>query len=158
MRPGCNRPLALRVFGSIGKHADFAGHDHAVVVRQVIAAGTQTVAIEHRADVLAVGERRSTPGRPTAPSRTSDIRKTPACPPASFRASATLRESSSSPTSCNVRPRHQQEFQHVVEIARVGAVRLARSETASFRSSPNSSLRSDPLRGPASSSCFRAAC
>ena len=39
------------------EHADFAGHDHAVVVREVVARGPQAVAIEHGADVLAVGKR-----------------------------------------------------------------------------------------------------
>ena len=46
--------LLLDDLGIDRQHADFAGHDHAVVGREVIAAGPQAVAVEHRADVAAV--------------------------------------------------------------------------------------------------------
>ena len=38
------------------EHAGFGGHDHQVVLGDVVARGAQAVAIEHRADLLAVGE------------------------------------------------------------------------------------------------------
>ena len=62
------------------QHADFAGHDDQVVLGDVIAAGAQAVAVEHRADDRAVGERDARPGRPTAPSGRRGIRRTPAGP------------------------------------------------------------------------------
>ncbi len=77
------------------QHADFAGHDHAVIVRDVVATRTQAVAVERGTDVLSVGERRSTPGHPTVPSSRRSTRRMPASLPASSRAFATLRGPSS---------------------------------------------------------------
>ncbi len=53
---GLETPLRLHVLGVDRHDADLARHDHAVVVGEVIAARTQAVAVEHRADVLAVRE------------------------------------------------------------------------------------------------------
>ena len=39
------------------EHTDFRGHDDPVVLRHIITRGTQPVAVEHRADLQAVGER-----------------------------------------------------------------------------------------------------
>ena len=47
------------------KHTDLAGHDDPVVVSEVVAAGPEAVSVQHRADVIAVGEgdgRRTVPG------------------------------------------------------------------------------------------------
>ena len=40
----------------IGDHADFRGHDDEVVLRDIIAARAQTIAVEHGADLAAIGE------------------------------------------------------------------------------------------------------
>ena len=49
--------LFFDVFGFDRRQdASFAGHDHAIVVGDVIARRAKSVAVEHRADVLAVGE------------------------------------------------------------------------------------------------------
>ena len=48
--------LAQDLLGREVEHAGFARHDDEVVLGDVVAARTQTVAIEHRADALAVGE------------------------------------------------------------------------------------------------------
>ena len=50
MRPGLQAALVLHCLGRHRQHADFGRHDHAVVVREVVAAGTQAVAVEDRAD------------------------------------------------------------------------------------------------------------
>ncbi len=84
MRPGCRRPLSFTIFGSTRQHADLAGHDHAVVVRQVIAAGAQAVAVEHRADVVAVGEDDRRRAVPRLHQAASGTRRTPACTRASI--------------------------------------------------------------------------
>ena len=63
--PRLQPPLAEHAFGLDGDDAGLGGHDHQVVVGDVVAAGTQTVAVEDRADVAAVGEddrRRPVPG------------------------------------------------------------------------------------------------
>ena len=44
------------VGGIDGDYTHLAGHDHAVVVGEIIAAGAQAVAVEHRADIFAVGK------------------------------------------------------------------------------------------------------
>ena len=49
--------FGLYVGGIDGDHAHFAGHNHAVIVREIIATRAQAVAIEHGADVFSVGER-----------------------------------------------------------------------------------------------------
>ena len=50
-------PFAGDVFRIDREHADFAGHDDQVVLGDVITGGSQAVAVEHRADDRAVGER-----------------------------------------------------------------------------------------------------
>ncbi len=49
--------LQQDVFGRDVEHADFGRHDDEIVLRHVVARRTQAVAIEHRADHAAVGER-----------------------------------------------------------------------------------------------------
>src|SRR5262245_13852411 len=39
-----------------GEHANFAGHDHSVIGREIEATGAEAVAVEDRADVAAVAE------------------------------------------------------------------------------------------------------
>ena len=56
MRPGCSRPLSITFSGGNVEHADLGRHDDQVVLGDVIARRPQAVAIEHRADVRAVGE------------------------------------------------------------------------------------------------------
>ena len=63
--PGSSRPFATIALGGDVERADLGGHDHPVVVGDDVAAGPQAVAVEHRADRLAVGEgdrRRAVPG------------------------------------------------------------------------------------------------
>ena len=55
--PAASRHFLAMRSGSIGKHADFAGHDDQVILGDVIAAGTQAIAIQHRADLFAIGKR-----------------------------------------------------------------------------------------------------
>ena len=55
--PGCSRPLCSDVLGRNVEHADFGGHDDQVVLGDVVARRAQAVAVEHRADDRAVGER-----------------------------------------------------------------------------------------------------
>ena len=55
--PGCRRSLQADVLGRDVEHADLARHDDEVVLGHVVARRTQAVAIEHRADHRAVGER-----------------------------------------------------------------------------------------------------
>ncbi len=57
MRPGMQPLLEHDVFGRNVEHADFRRHDDQVVLGDVVARRTQAVAIEHRADHRAVGER-----------------------------------------------------------------------------------------------------
>ena len=49
--------LPLHIAGIDLHHAHLAGHDHAVVVGDVVAARPQAVAVEHGTDVVAVGKR-----------------------------------------------------------------------------------------------------
>ena len=54
---GLQAALLQHVLRRDVEHAGFGRHDDQVVLRHVIARRTQAVAIEHRADLLAVGER-----------------------------------------------------------------------------------------------------
>ena len=127
MRPGCSRPLALMFCGSIVQHAHFAGHDHAVVVREVVAAGPQAVAVEHRADVLAVGEH----DRRRAVPRLHQARVVFVERPLVFRHRFVILPRLGNHHHDRFLQRaaaHQQEFEHVVERARVAAIGLGDRE------------------------------
>ena len=50
-------PLLQHLLRLDRQHADLAGHDHQIVLGDVVAAGPQAVAVEHRADQVPVGER-----------------------------------------------------------------------------------------------------
>ncbi len=54
--PGLQPPLDADFLRRNVQHADFARHDDDVVVGHVVAARTQAVPVQHRADVSAVGE------------------------------------------------------------------------------------------------------
>ncbi len=56
MRPGCRRPLRSTSCRREIEHADFGSHDDQVVLGDVVARRPQAVAIQHRADLPAVGE------------------------------------------------------------------------------------------------------
>ena len=57
IRPGCSRPFAHDVLGRDLEHADLGRHHDEAVLRDDVARGAQAVAVEHRADLAAVGER-----------------------------------------------------------------------------------------------------
>ena len=57
MRPGCRRPLCEHVLGRDVEHADLGRHDDEAVLGDDVARRAQAVAVEHRADHRAVGER-----------------------------------------------------------------------------------------------------
>ena len=54
--PRLQSPLAEHAFGLDRDDPGLGGHDHQVVVGDVVAAGAEAVAVEHGADVAAVGE------------------------------------------------------------------------------------------------------
>ena len=62
---GLETPLVGDGLGWHGKNTNLGRHDHAVIMREVVAAWAEAVSIEHRADHGAVGEsnrRRAVPG------------------------------------------------------------------------------------------------
>ncbi len=63
--PGLQPALAHHLLGRKFQHAGFRGHDHQIIARHVVARRPQAVAIQHRADLRAIGEgngRRAIPG------------------------------------------------------------------------------------------------
>ena len=57
IRPGWSRPLRTHVLGRRVEHADLGRRHQEAVLRHHVARGPQSVAVEHRADLGAVGER-----------------------------------------------------------------------------------------------------
>ena len=127
-QPPRPQPALLdHAFGGDGEHPDLGRHDAAVVVGDVVAARAKPVAVQHRADAGAVGEH---DGRRAVPRL--------------HQAGVVLVERTL--VGCHVgavlprlrdhhhdrrgerAPRHEQELEHVVEVARVGAVRLHHRE------------------------------
>ena len=105
------------------QHAHFRGHDAAVVVGHVVAARAQPVAVEHGADAVAVGEGdqgRAVPGLHQA--RLEFVEGAlvgrhvgPLLPRLGDHGHDRLGQAA---------PGHEQELEHVVEVARVRAVGL----------------------------------
>ena len=113
----------LHVFRLYRQHPDLGGHDDLVVMRQVIAGRAQAVAIQHRADVMAVGEHDGGGAVPRLHQRrvvfvevAFFLRHVDVGLPrfGNHHHDGFLQRA----------PCHQQEFQHVIEGARVGKVRL----------------------------------
>ena len=153
---GLETPLGLDV-GGIDRHdADLARHDHAIVVRQVVAARPQAVAIEHGADALAVRER----DRRRAVPRLHEARVILV-----ERALVLGHELVLLPRLGNHHhhgflqraARHQQELEDVVEHAGIRAVGLGDGEQL-LQVVAEQRARDDALRARASSSRCRAAC
>ncbi len=54
--PGCKSAFAFDVFRRDREYADFTGHNHFVIMRDIKPARTQTVAVEDRANIRAISE------------------------------------------------------------------------------------------------------
>ena len=115
--------LGFHVGGIHGNYAHFAGHNHAVVVREIIATGAQAVAVEHGADVFAVCER---DGRGAIPRlHQTGIVLVKIALGLRHLAVFLPRLGHHQQHGFLQRPAaHQQKFQRVVEVARVGTFRL----------------------------------
>ena len=137
MSPGPSRPRSTLPWPADvdGAHLR-AAHDEAVVADRV-AQGTQTVAVEHRADADAVGEDRHRPGRPTAPSGRSGTRRSPRTSGSRSRvALPRLGHHHGDRVAARVRPPRTQQLDGLVELARVG-VALDRARGRKRASSPS---------------------
>ena len=109
------------------QHPDLGGHDAAVVVGDVVAAGSQPVAIEDRADAGAVGEgdgRRAVPGLHQA----GVVLVEGALVGRHVVAVLPRLRDHHHDRGGECAPGHEQELEHVVEVARIGAVRLHHRE------------------------------
>ena len=96
--PGLEPALAGRPVRLVDvEHADLGGHHHEAVAGDPVAAGAQTVAVEHRADDRAVGEGDRGRAVPRLHQRRSGTGRRPAWPGPSRRGSPTPRGSSSAP-------------------------------------------------------------
>ena len=125
--PGPQPALLHHAFGVHRQHPDLGGHDAAVVVGDVVAARAEPVSVEDGADAGAVGER---DGRRAVPrlhqagvvlvERALVGRHVVAVLPR-------LRDHHHDRRGQGA-PGHEQELEHVVEVARVGAVRLHHRE------------------------------
>ncbi len=105
------------------QHAHFAGHDHTVVVSQVISRRPQAVAVQDRPDVVAVGKgdrRRPVPGLHQAG---VVFVKSPLVFGNRLMILPRLRNHHHHGFLQRAAG-HQQEFQHVVEISRIAAIRF----------------------------------
>ena len=148
--------LGLDVLRLDPQHAHFAGHDHAVVVREVVARRPQAVAIEHRADVLAVGERDRRRAVPRLHQAGVVFVERPLVLGHRFVILPRLGDHHHD-RFLQRAAAHQQELEHVVERARVAAIGLGDREQLRQLLAEQLAL-DDALRGPASSSCCRGAC
>ena len=122
---------AARLQPALGTHvgrinrdrAHLTGHDHAVIVRFIIAARTQPVAVEHGTDVFAV----SKGNRSRAVPRLHDAAVVLVKVALGLRHVFVLLPRLGDHQQHRLLQRatgHQQKFQRVVEVARVGALRL----------------------------------
>ena len=122
---------AARLQAALGAHvgrinrdgADLAGHDHAVIVRFIIAARTQTIAVEHGADVFAVSKRNRSRAVPRLHDATVILVKVAL---GLRHVLVLLPRLGDHQQHCLLQraAAHQQKLQRVVEVARVGTLRL----------------------------------
>ena len=115
--------LVLDVCRFDRQHPDLGRHDDLVVVGQVVTRGAQAVAVEHRADVVAIGEHDGSGPVPGFHQRRVVFVEVALCLRHVDIRLPGLRNHHHD-GFLQGPARHQQKLQHVVETARVGEVRL----------------------------------
>ena len=142
--------LLDHAFGGDRQHPDLGGHDAAVVVGDVVAARAQPVAVQHRSDAGAVGEG---DGRRTVPRlhQAGVVLVEGALVGGHVAAVLPRLRDHHHDRRGERAPGHEQELEHVVEVARVGAVRLHHREE--LREVVAEELGAHHALAPRSSSC-----